>query len=104
VSDILDSQVNFGAQYQDIRGLYTTGNDLTLDMDRWIAQSFSVSFRLDRYRYIITGQDQQLLTTTGTVSLNFSVFRSFYSTLNFDQVWDTVRNNQRLYVEVGMHF
>jgi hypothetical protein len=104
VSDILDTQVNFGAQYQDIRGLYTTGNDLTLDVDRWIAQSFSVSFRLDRYRYIITGQGQQLMTTTGTVSLNFSVFRSFYSTLNFDQVWDSIRNNQRLYVEVGMHF
>ncbi len=104
LSDILDSDVNFGAQYQDIRGLYTTGNDWTLDMDRWFAQAFTVSLRLDRYRYVITGQGQQLITTTGTVSMNFSLLRSLYSSLNFDQVWDTLRNTQRLYVEVGVHF
>jgi hypothetical protein len=104
VSDILDSDVNVGAQYQDIRGLYTTGSDWTIDMDRWIAQALSVSLRLDRYRYLITGQDQQLVTTTGTVSMNFSVFHSFYTALNFDQVWDTIRNTQRLYLEAGIHF
>lgn len=104
VSDILDSDINFGAQYQDIRGLYTAGSDWTLDADRWIAQSFSISLRLDRYRYFITGQDQRLVTTTGTVSVNFSLLRSFYSAVNFDQVWDTIRNTQRLYLEVGVHF
>jgi hypothetical protein len=104
VSDIIDSDVNFGAGYQDIRGLYTTGNDWTLDMDRWIAQSFSISLRIDRYRYTITGQDQRITTTTGTVSMNYSMLRSFYTAVNFDQVWDTIRNTQRLYVEVGMHF
>lgn len=104
VSDMLDSGVNFGAQYLDIRGLYTTGNDLTIDLDRWIAQAFSISLRLDRYQYTITGQDQRLVTTTGTVSMNFSMFRSFYSSANFDQVWDTLRPTQRLYVEFGIHF
>jgi hypothetical protein len=104
VSDILDSDVSFGAGYQDIRGLYTTGNDWTLDADRWITQSFSVSLRLDRYRYTITGQDQRITTTTGTVSMNYSMLRSLYTAVNFDQVWDTVRNTQRLYFEVGMHF
>jgi hypothetical protein len=104
VSDILDSDVNFGAQVQDIRGLYTTGNDWTLDVDRWIAQAFSLSLRLDRYRYFITGATQRLVTTTGTVSMNFSMLRSFYAAANFDQVWDTIRNTQRLYIEVGVHF
>ena len=104
VSDILDSDVNFGAGYQDIRGLYTTGSDWTLDMDRWIAQSFLISLRLDSYRYTITGGDQRITTTTGTVSVNYSMLRSFYTAVNFDQVWDTVRNTQRLYLEVGMHF
>ncbi len=104
VSDILDSDVNLGAGYQDIRGLYTTGNDWTVDMDRWIAQSFSVSLRLDRYRYTVTGQDQRITTTTGTVSMNYAMLRSFYTAVNFDQVWDTIRNTQRLYLEVGMHF
>jgi hypothetical protein len=104
VSDILDSDVSFGAGYQDIRGLYTTGNDWTLDADRWITQSFSVSLRLDRYRYTITGQDQRITTTTGTVSMNYSMLRSLYTAVNFDQVWDTIRNTQRLYLEVGMHF
>jgi hypothetical protein len=104
VSDMLDSDVNFGAGYQDIRGLYTTGSDWTLDVDRWIAQAFSISVRLDRYRYTLTGQDQQITTTTGTVSMNYSMLRSFYTSVNFDQVWDTIRNTQRLYLEVGMHF
>ena len=103
-ADILDSDISAGAQYQDIRGLYTTGTDWTFDVDRWIAQSFSVSLRLDDYKYIITGQDQKLRTTTGTVSLNFALFRSYYASMNFDQVWDSVRNTQRLYAEVGLHF
>jgi len=103
-ADILNTDISAGAQYQDIQGLYTTGHDLTFDVDRWIAQSFSVSLRLDSYRYIITGQDQQLRTTTGTISLNFAIFRSYYASMNFDQVWDTIRNTQRLYAEVGMHF
>ncbi len=104
VGDIFDTDINLGGQYQDIRGLYTTGSDWTVDMDRWIAQAFSISLRLDRYRYFLTGQDQRLVTTTGTVSLNISMLRSFYTMLNFDQVWDTIRTTQRLYVEVGMHF
>jgi hypothetical protein len=104
LSDILDSDVNLGAQYQNIEGLYTTGNDWTVDVDRWIVQSFMVSLRLDRYQYVITGQDQQIVTTTGTVSMNFSLLRSFYAALNFDQVWDTLRDTQRLYVELGVRF
>ena len=103
-ADILNTDVSAGAQYQDIRGLYTTGHDWTLDLDRWIAQSLSVSLRLDDYRYVITGQDQRIRTTTGTISLNFALFRSYYASMNFDQVWDTQRNTQRLYAEVGLHF
>jgi hypothetical protein len=36
--------------------------------------------------------------------MNYSMLRSFYTAVNFDQVWDTIRNTQRLYFEVGMHF
>jgi len=103
-ADIFETDVSAGLQYQDIRGLYTTGHDLTFDVDRWIARSFSVSLRLDDYKYIITGQSQELRTTTGTISLNFSLFRSYYASMNFDQVWDTLRNTQRLYAEFGLHF
>jgi len=104
MGDILDSDINFGTQYQDIHGLYTTGNDWTFDLDRWMAQSVSVSLRLDRYRYHITGQDQPLVTTTGTLSVNLMLQRSWYATVNFDQVWDTIRNTQRLYFEAGIRF
>jgi len=104
IGDILDSDINFGVQYQDIHGLYTTGNDWTFDLNRWMAQSVSVSLRLDRYRYYITGQDQVLVTTTGTVSINIMLQRSWYGAVNFDQVWDTIRNTQRLYFEAGMRF
>jgi len=103
-ADILNTDISAGVQYQDIRGLYTTGHDLTFDVDRWIAQSFSVSLRLDDYKYVITGQAEQLRTTTGTVSVNFALFRSYYASMNFDQVWDTIRKTQRLYLEAGLHF
>jgi hypothetical protein len=102
--DILDLDINAGAQYQDIRGLYTTGSDWTIDVDRWIGQTLSISLRLDRYRYLITGGSDRLVTTTGTVSVNVSIVRSFYAVLDFDQVWDTLRNTQRLYLEAGVRF
>jgi hypothetical protein len=104
ISDILESEVNFGVQYANIRGLYTEGNDLTLDLDRWVARSLSVSFRVDRYHYVIQGQALKLVTTTAGGSVNYRVSRSLYALVNFDQVWDTTRDTQRLYLEVGVHF
>jgi hypothetical protein len=104
MSDILDSDISMGAQFQNIQGVYTVGNDWTFDVDRWMAQSVSVSLRFDRYAYFLVGQAQRIVTTTGTVSMNVSMLRSLYASVNYDQVWDTLRDTQRLYVEVGVRF
>ena len=104
MSDILDSEIGLGAQFQNIQGLYTEGNDWTFDLDRWIAQSFSIGLRFDRYAYFLTGQTQRIVTTTGTVSMNVSILRSLYANVNYDQVWDTLRDTQRLYIELGVRF
>jgi hypothetical protein len=104
ISDVLDSDISMGAQFQNIQGVYTVGNDWTFDVDRWMAQSVSVSFRFDRYAYFLVGQEERIVTTTGSVSMNVSLLRSLYASVNYDQVWDTLRDTQRLYVEVGVRF
>ncbi|MEW6510541.1 MAG: hypothetical protein AB1428_06220 [Bacteroidota bacterium] len=104
IGDILDTDVNLGIQYSNIVGLYTEGEDYTVDIDRWVAQSLSVGFRLDRYKYHIHGQPGELSTITGSGNINFRLSRSLYTVLSFDQVWDNSRNTQRLYFEIGVHF
>lgn len=37
IGDVLNTDVNMGFQYSNIQGLYTEGNDYTVDIDRWIA-------------------------------------------------------------------
>lgn len=104
IGDVLHTDVNMGFQYARIQGLYTEGNDYTIDIDRWIAQSFALGFRLDRYRYHVLGQVDELYTTTASGNLNVRLSRTFYTVLSFDQVWDNIRTSQRLYFEVGVHF
>jgi hypothetical protein len=104
VGDILGSEVNLGLQYSNIQGLYTEGDDYTVDIDRWIAQSLSISLRADRYNYSIRGQETKYVTTTAGGAINYRVTRALYAVVNFDQVWDTTRDTQRLYFELGLHF
>lgn len=104
IGDILDSEVNLGLQYSNINGLYTEGDDYTIDIDRWIAQALSISFRVDRYNYTVRGQETKYVTTTAGGAINYRVSRALYAVVNFDQVWDTNRDTQRLYFEVGLHF
>jgi hypothetical protein len=104
IGDVLNTDVNLGLQYSNIQGLYTEGNDYTLDIDRWIAQSLSLGFRLDRYKYHIHGQVDEQFTTTASGNINFRVTRTVYTVVSFDQVWDNFRSSQRLYFEAGIHF
>jgi hypothetical protein len=103
-ADILGSDLNFGLRYANIRGLYTGGDDVTLDLDRWIAQSLLVSCRFNRYEYKVTGQEERNLSLAAGANVTMRLFRSYYWTLNVDHVWDEARISQRYYCELGIHF
>jgi hypothetical protein len=102
--DLLGSGVSMGAGYMRIVGAYTTGNEYSADADWWFTQMMSFSVRFDQYTYqlVVTGDQNTTTTLTGMFNLRFS--RSFYAMISFDQVWDSVRNSQRAFVEAGYQF
>ncbi len=102
--DILGSDFNLGIRYANIRGLYTGGDDVTLDLDRWIAQWLMASVRFNRYDYRITGQEGRSLSRAAGANLYIRLARSYYCSLNADRVWDDARTSQRFYCELGIHF
>jgi hypothetical protein len=104
IGDILNTEVNLGAQYSNIVGLYTEGDDYTIDIDRWIAQALSLGFRLDKYKYHVHGLVDELYTTTASANINYRISKTLYTVVSFDQIWENIRTSQRLYAEVGIHF
>lgn len=104
MSDIAHSQVNAGFQYASIRGLYTDGSDYTADLDRWISMLMVVSLRLDRYSYSLLFDGSRNVTTTATLNFNYRLSRSWYTALSLDQIWENKVRNQRVFLELGMHF
>jgi hypothetical protein len=104
VGDVLNSGFNVGAQYSSIVGLYTQGNDVIVDLDRWIAEMVALSVHYDHYGYTIKGQDGRLLTRTLGGSVNCRLSRQLYAVATYDQIWDTIRSNQRMFLEIGWHF
>ena len=104
VSDIARTQLNAGVQYSSIMGVYTEGNDVTVDVDCWMSTVMSLSLRIDRYAYTLLTQSDRLVTTTAGANVNYRISRSWYCVFNIDQVWDSTRNSQRIYFELGVHF
>ncbi len=102
--DVAGSQINLGAHVASIHGLYTSGNDVTLDLDTWIGRALSLGLRLDRYNYQVRDQTGTFTTTTGTANIQYRMSRSLYGVVTMDQVWDASRTFQRLFLEVGVHF
>jgi len=104
MSDIGGSEVNVGAQYLRIRGLYTDGEDVSFDIDRWITPSVYLSLRVDRYAYAYVQQPGSAVTSTAGANVNISLTRSWYVMLTFDRVWDPSRNSFRAFGEISYHF
>ena len=102
--DVGGSQINLGVHAASVQGLYTSGNDFAFDLDTWIERSLSVGIKLDRYHYLLRDQSGTFTTTTGTVNIQYLMSRSLYGVVTVDQVWDTSRTFQRLFLEVGVHF
>ncbi len=104
LNDILRSGFDVGIRYAAIRGLYTDGDDIALDIARWISQSLSVMARLDRYEYTVVGEEGRLATLTASANVSYRVSRSLYCLVNLEQVWDTLQDARRVYLEIGLHF
>jgi len=102
--DVAGSQINLGAHFASIQGLYTSGNDITFDLNTWIERSMSFGLKLDRYRYQVRDQTGTFTTTTGTANIQYLISRSLYGVVTMDQVWDASRTFQRLFLEFGVHF
>jgi hypothetical protein len=104
MSDIAASGINAGLRYTLTKGVYTNGNGFAFDIDRWLSSSITVGARLDQYTYDILVSGERLKTTTLTLNSSLRLSRSWYLLVNFDQLWDSLRNAQRIYAEIGMHF
>ncbi|MGB2957701.1 MAG: hypothetical protein WBG01_02750 [Bacteroidota bacterium] len=104
VNDILRSSFDVGIRYAAIRGLYTDGEDIAIDIATWISQSLTAMLRLDRYEYDVVGQEGRLVTLTASANVSYRVSRSLYCLVNVEQVWDTLQDARRVYLEVGIHF
>ena len=104
MGNIAASGIDGGVSFTTTKGIYTTGTDLALDFSRWFWQSMGLTARLDRYVYTISGTDLRLRTTTGSLGANAMLSRAVYLMLTYDQVWDSLRNTQRVYFECGMRF
>ena len=104
INDILSSGINFGARYANITGIFSDGNNFTLDLDKTFFYNLSVTLRYDNYKYKILTQNQNYLTQTGSVNLHYRFTKSFYSTLTVDKIFDTTMNSLRVFIEAGIRF
>jgi hypothetical protein len=104
MADLAGTGINAGAQYSDLTGVYTNGNDLTLDADGWITTDLSLMLRYDRYKYTVFGQQSQNVSTTGSAMLQWRISRSLFWMINYDRIWDSLRDSQRLMCELGLRF
>jgi hypothetical protein len=104
LSDIGGSGFNTGIQVLRTRSLYTQGNDLAANLDRWIGGILSASLRFDRYEYRQTSSE--IKTTVSTLSGNFTLMpgRTWYMVGGVDRVWEGVNNSFRVFAEIGYHF
>jgi hypothetical protein len=104
MSDIARSGFTLGAQFMDIGSVYTRGQDVQCDLERWISALMSVSLRFDRYSYQLLSTRADYSATTGTLNFNARLSQAWYTMVNLDQVWDVNGRSQRIFFELGMRF
>lgn len=104
ITDIRNTGISAGAQYTKISSLYTDGDDITADVSWWVTDRMTSSLRIDRYQYTALGESNALRTLTGSVSISYRISRSLYAMVFLDQVWDSIQDLRRVYLECGFHF
>lgn len=104
MSDIARSGFSAGGRYQKVRGIYTDGNDITVEVDQSIAGNLFLGLRFDYYTFReLEGSDRSTITTA-SANLSWRIARSWYATLTGDRVWNTGQDLFRLFAEFGIHF
>ena len=104
MSDILGTEISAGIRYAKIIGVYSDGNNFTVDFDRTFFYSLTASVRYDYYSYKILTLQQEYSTHTATASINYRISRMLYSSLSADGVVDKTMNSIRVFAEIGMRF
>jgi hypothetical protein len=104
IADIGRTGISAGAQYTKIVSGYSDGQDMLADMSWWMSDRLSASFRLDQYTYTPVGESNMIRTVTGSVNIGYRFTRSLYVMAFADQVWDSIQDLKRVYLECGIHF
>ena len=104
MSAIAGSEYNTSVRYMNIRGVYSNGDNITVDVDRTFFYALTTAARFDYYRYVLLSAGQSYTTYTATANINYRLTRSLYSSLNIDRVWDPTLNSYRFYLELGVRF
>jgi hypothetical protein len=104
VSEIAELPIGSGLSYSKISGSYSTGDDVTFDSDYWISPYASATVRVDQYVFHLTGLPDRFRTTTLSGSVNIRFTMGWYALVSLDQLWDTVQNSQRVFLEAGLQF
>jgi hypothetical protein len=84
--------------------MYAEGDDVALDVGAWLAPGFSVSFSADRFDHSLRAFRTRVITTTAGMGLNWNLFRSLYSAVNLDHIWEGGNRMMRGYLEMGVQF
>lgn len=104
VSDIAGTEIGAGIRYADIIGLYSNGSNMTIDVDKTLFYTLSLSLRYDYYKYSILALKQTYTTHTATVNTSYRFSRSLYTSLSIDGILDDTMNSARIYAEIGIRF
>ncbi len=104
IIDLAGTGINLGGQYNKLVSVYTDGKDLTFDADDWITRDICLTLRYDRYAYTVTSVASRYVSTTGTANVQWRLSRTLFLMLNYDKVWDSLRDSERLMGEFGVRF
>jgi hypothetical protein len=104
MSDIAESDLDLGARYTSIVGVYSTGNDIIVDCSKSLFPSMLLSLRYDYYNYTIFTTNQPYLTRTATAALYYRMSRLWYFSISVDDVIDSSMKSYRGFAEIGIRF
>ncbi len=104
MSDIAGSDLDVGARYTNIVGVYSNGNDIIVDCSKSLFPSMLLSLRYDYYNYTIFTTNQPYLTRTATAAIYYRMSRLWYFSVSVDDVMDSSMKSYRGFAEIGIRF
>jgi len=103
-ADLFGTEMGVNIRYADIVGVYSDGNNITIDIDRTFFYRLSLMMRYDYYAYTLLSNSTSYVTQTYTLSGNYRISKQWYAALSADKVNDSMMNSYRLFIEVGIRF